>query len=116
MSAPIHLRVGDRGPVVNRQIARSDGTSEALPSGTTVVLRVFDDEDSATDYECTIVSATAGTVQYAWADDEPVSASREFDEPVQFSYVFVITFTDGRVVTSPTIGRDILVIHPRLRA
>mgnify|MGYP000054665776 CR=1 FL=1 len=115
MSAPIHIRIGDRAPIVTRSIGRSDGTSEALPSGTTVVLRVFDDEDAATDYTCTIVSATDGTVQYAWADDEPVSASREIDEPVQFSYVFVITFTDGRVVTSPTIGRDILVIHPRLR-
>lgn len=116
MSAPIHIRIGDRAPIVTRSIGRSDGTSEALPSGTTVVLRVFDDEDGATDYTCTIVSATDGTVQYAWADDEPVSASREIDEPVQFSYVFVITFADGRVVTSPTIGRDILVIHPRLRA
>ena len=55
-------------------------------------------------------------MQYAWQDGEPVDASREIDSPVQFSYAFVITFADGRVVTSPTIGRDILVIHPRLRA
>lgn len=116
MSAPIHIRVGDRGPVVNRQISRSDGSSEALPSGTTVALRVFDEDDDATDYACTITSAVDGTVQYAWAADEPVSAGLDLDEPAQFSYVFVITFSDGRVVTSPTIGRDILIVHPRLRA
>lgn len=116
MSAPIHLRVGDSGPVIRRQIARSDGTGEALPSGTSVVLRVFDPDDGASDYACTIVDAVEGTVQYAWAENEPVAASLDLESPVQFTYAFVVTLPDGRVLTSPTIGRDLLVIHPRLRA
>lgn len=115
MSVPLHIRVGDRAPVVSRQIARSSGDAEALPSGTTVVLRVFDAEDVATNYACTITSASEGTVQYAWGADEPVPASLDLEEAVQFHYVFVITYTDGRIVTTPTIGRDILVVHPRLR-
>lgn len=116
MSAPLHIRVGDRGPVVNRTIGRSDGAAEALPSGTTVVLRVFDEDDDAADYACSITDAADGTVRYAWGEDEPVPASLEIDAPVQFTYCFVITLEDGRVVTSPTIGRDLLIIHPRLRA
>lgn len=114
MAAPFHIRVGDRGPVLFRALQRADGSPEPLPDGTTVVLRVFDALARPTDYASEVVDGDAGTVRYLWADGEPTAA--ELEEPAQFRYVFVVTLPDGRVVTSPTIGADILIVHPRARS
>jgi hypothetical protein len=120
LSAPITIRVGDRLPVLTRTLGNVAGVSSGnfLPTGTTVVLRVFDDEGEARDYTCTITDAATGAVQYAWANGEPVDAARELEAPVEFTYCFVVTMPapSSAVVTIPLVDRELLLVHPRLRA
>lgn len=114
MAAPIHIRVGDQGPTLTRQIVRSDGTPEALPDGSTVIVRVIDPDGAHSDYDAEIVDGATGSVRYVWPAGQPTAD--EIVEAEQWSYAFVVTLSDGRVITSPTIGLDILVVHPRAGA
>lgn len=115
MAKPDHMRLGDFAPVIRRQALRGE-TPVELPEGTTVTLRLRrDGSEETTDHTGEVEDSAAGLVRYRWQEGEPVpvSESASMTEPAIFWVVFEIEVPNVGRIAVPTIGEDILVVHPR---
>jgi hypothetical protein len=104
------MRQGDRLPALTGAFVDASGNPIDI-TGSTVVLRIRPrDSNTVTEYAAAIVTATAGTVQYAWASGQPTAD--ELTEPRTYLYKWEATASGVRR-SQPVAGWDILVVHPR---
>ena|GEM_PF-2452580 len=87
-----------------------------LPVGTVVRLRLRrDGQSTVTEYVGEVEDANAGLVRYAWRTGEPLSAEEvaALTEPATFWLTFEIEVPTVGHISIPTVGEDVLVVHPR---
>ena len=99
----IVMKAGDTRPLVNAVLKDSAGPINLR--GATVDFRVFDGGSGAQIVGdlCEIVNETGGTVRYRWKDADTKRAGK-------FFAVFVIIFSDGAILTCPSVGSVDVII------
>ena len=93
----ITMKVGDTRPLVNAVLKDSAGPINLRAAS--VEFRMTDSGSGSLIVGdlCEIVSEAAGQVRYHWKARDTANAGR-------FAAVFVITFSDGTVLTCPSVG------------
>lgn len=103
------IKRGDTLPELERTLTDASGAVDL--SGASVVFRMASRESGATvvDRSATVVSASAGTVKYAWQTGDTATAGT-------YSAEFRVTFGDGRILTFPNVGTISIEIAPNIPA
>jgi hypothetical protein len=98
MAADFTIKQGDVLPVLNDTLTYSDGSAVTL-TGATVkfIMRSLTATLPTVNTTATIVSATAGTVKYAFSATDTATAGR-------YQGIWQVTFSSGQQMTFPTVG------------
>lgn len=108
MSADLTITQGDSTPVLTATITDQNGNPVNLTSATvTFVMRLGSATAPAVNAAATILSATAGTVQYSWATEDTATVGL-------YAAQFRCTLSGGATYTYPNQGFLDIEIQPNL--
>lgn len=99
------IRQSDRYPVLNATLTYNDGTVINLTGATVKLLFMHASTGNTVAVDCTIVSATAGTVSYSWGAGDTIW-------PGSYTMVFLITFSNALTLSVPNETNLTLEITP----